>query len=99
MTVRSSNHAFASQGMNGGGSPKLSRVIVTPKGGEREILGPLETRTLRNGDVIRFERSGGAGFGDPKKRSREAVTEDVRNGYVSRDAAREVYGLNDAPKR
>lgn len=95
MTVRSSNHAFASQGLNGGGSPRLSRVIVNPYGGAPEILGPLETRMLRAGDVIRFERSGGAGFGDPRQRAREAVAEDVRNGYVSAAAAREVYGADE----
>jgi N-methylhydantoinase B/oxoprolinase/acetone carboxylase alpha subunit len=44
-----------------------------------------------------FERSGGAGFGDPLTRSRETVAEDVRNGYISREATMQVYGLNDPP--
>jgi N-methylhydantoinase B len=98
LTVRSSNHKFASQGANGGGSPRLSRVVVNPHGDNAEELGPLETRVLKAGDIIRFERSGGAGFGDPRTRSRDAVADDVRNGYVSRAAAIEVYGLPDPPQ-
>ena len=98
LTVRSSNHKFASKGVDGGGSPRLSRVVVNPYGAKPEELGPIETRLLKTGDVIRFERSGGAGFGDPLTRAREAVVDDVRNGYISRDAAQKVYGLNDPPE-
>lgn len=97
LTVRSSNHKFASKGVGGGGAPRLPRVVVNPYSGNPEELGPIETRLLKAGDIIRFERSGGAGFGDPLTRARETVAEDVRNGYVSRDAAMQVYGLNDPP--
>ena len=77
----------------GGGSPRLSRVVVNPHGASARSWGPLELRLLKAGDVIRFERSGGAGFGDPLLRAREAVADDVRNGYVSREAAAmSVYG-------
>jgi N-methylhydantoinase B len=36
---------------------------------------------------------GGGGFGDPSERDREAVRTDVREGRVSADVAREVYGV------
>jgi N-methylhydantoinase B len=98
LTMRSSNHKFASQGLAGGGSPRLSRAVINPDGTNPEVLGPLETRLLKTGDVIRFERSGGAGFGDPLARAREAVANDVRNGYISREAAIKVYGLIDPPE-
>jgi N-methylhydantoinase B len=97
LTVRSSNHKFASKGVGGGGVPRLPRVVVNPYSANSEELAPIETRLLKAGDIIRFERSGGAGFGDPLTRARETVAEDVRNGYVSRDAAMQVYGLNDPP--
>jgi N-methylhydantoinase B len=92
LTVRSSNHTFAAPGHSGGLSPKPSRVILNPYRADREELGPLETRQLKAGDIIRFERSGGAGFGPPRERASEAVREDVRNGYVSLEVAAEVYG-------
>jgi len=93
LTVRSSNHIFAAPGHSGGMSPRPSRVILNPDRSDREELSAIETRRLKAGDVIRFERSGGAGYGPPRERAPEAVREDVRNGYVSREAAAEVYGL------
>jgi len=92
LTVRSSNHRFTSQGLDGGGAPKPSRVVLNPHLATREELGPLETRFLKAGDVIRFERSGGAGFGPVGERDPQAVRDDVRNGYVSEQAATTQYG-------
>jgi N-methylhydantoinase B len=92
LTVRSSNHIFATHGHGGGLAPSPSRVILNPDRPDREELSAIETRHLKAGDVIRFERSGGGGFGPPSERSPEAVREDVRNGYVSPRAAAEVYG-------
>jgi len=91
LTVRSSNHIFASQGHGGGLAPSPSRVILNPDRADREELSAIETRHLRAGDVIRFERSGGAGFGPPGERAPDAVRDDVRNGYVSPRAAAEIY--------
>jgi N-methylhydantoinase B len=92
LTVRSSNHVFTAHGMNGGLDPRPSRVILNPYRADREELDTLETRSLKAGDIIRFERSGGAGFGPPQDRAPEAVRDDVRNGYVSAQAAAQVYG-------
>jgi N-methylhydantoinase B len=91
LTVRSSNHLFASPGLQGGGSPRPSRVILNPHRTDRRELSAIETHPLKAGDVIRFERSGGAGFGPPSERSPDAVRDDVRNGYVSVEAAAEIY--------
>jgi N-methylhydantoinase B len=92
LTVRSANHAHASPGRAGGLSPPPSRVILNPGSAHPEVLDVLETRHLKAGDVIRFERSGGAGYGPPQERAAESVRDDVRNGYVSREAAANVYG-------
>ena len=50
--------------------------------------------TIRPGDSIRFQTPGGGGWGDPKKRPREQVKEDLAEGYISKGAAEEIYGLN-----
>ena len=42
--------------------------------------------------MIRFERSGGAGYGPPRERDPNAVRDDVRNGYISAEIAAEIYG-------
>lgn len=91
LTVRSANHIFVAHGLAGGGDPTPSRVILNPQREDREELSAIETRHLKAGDVIRFERSGGAGYGPPEERTAEAVRDDVRNGYVSPQAAAEIY--------
>ena len=53
-----------------------------------------ETLMLNAGDRVRIRTGGGGGYGDPKRRDRERVRTDVMRGYVSPEAAREVYGLD-----
>ena len=49
---------------------------------------------LAPGQRMRIIEAGGGGFGDPKARERAAIAEDVTQGYVSRQAARDIYGWN-----
>ena len=45
--------------------------------------------------MIRIHTGNGGGYGDPRKRARENVLEDLRNGFVTRARARRlVYGLD-----
>ena len=39
---------------------------------------------------------GGGGYGDPRERDRETVRRDLRNGVISPDAARDLYGLDES---
>jgi len=48
--------------------------------------------TFVPGDRIKLITPGGGGYGDPKSRSRSAISEDVREGYVSAEAAQRLYG-------
>jgi N-methylhydantoinase B len=43
--------------------------------------------------LYRMLTPGGGGWGDPLARDPEAVRRDVRDGFVSATAAREVYGV------
>lgn len=45
------------------------------------------------GDVIAYSFQGGGGFGDPTDRDPAAVAADVRDDYVSADAAASIYGV------
>ena len=94
LTVRSANHRFTAWGHSGGTAPRPSRVVLNPGRADSEMLGPLETRHLKAGDIIRFERSGGGGYGPPAERNPESVRADVANGYVSAAAAARDYGKN-----
>jgi N-methylhydantoinase B/oxoprolinase/acetone carboxylase alpha subunit len=46
---------------------------------------------VSEGDRIQLNSAGGGGFGDPRERPRELVAEDVRQGFVSPEAARDLY--------
>ncbi len=47
------------------------------------------------GDRVTLKTAGGGGYGPPASRSRDKVREDLAEGYVSAEAARDIYGLAD----
>ncbi|MFP8891906.1 hydantoinase B/oxoprolinase family protein, partial [Natrialbaceae archaeon A-CW2] len=49
--------------------------------------------TLYEGELLSDRTGGGGGVGDPFSRAPELVREDVLDGYVSRESAREDYGV------
>jgi N-methylhydantoinase B len=48
---------------------------------------------LKAGDAFRLRSGGGGGYGEPRQRSPKLVLEDVRQGYVSIDAAKQLYAV------
>jgi N-methylhydantoinase B len=51
------------------------------------LLGAFE---LNEGDVIRIHTANGGGYGDPRRRPRELVLADLREGYVTEGSTRRV---------
>ncbi|MEM8630337.1 MAG: hydantoinase B/oxoprolinase family protein [Pseudomonadota bacterium] len=47
---------------------------------------------LTRGQRVRLETPGGGGYGDPSERAPEAVARDVAEGYLTPDAATDLYG-------
>ena len=62
-------------------------------GGTVEHLPSKASDVLKSGDVLVFFAPGGGGFGDPLDREPERVANDVGNGWVSHERAREMYGV------
>jgi N-methylhydantoinase B len=62
-------------------------------GGHVEHLPSKASDALKTGDVLVFFAPGGGGFGDPLDREPARVANDVANGWVTRDRAREMYGV------
>ena len=65
----------------------------------REILPAKAVTQLRPGDIHIAIITGGGGYGDPIKRDPEMVCRDVANGLVTKEVARQVYGVGfkDSP--
>ena len=47
------------------------------------------------GTVYHQVASGGGGYGDPKKRDRKVLAEEIRNGVISKEAAQRDYGYSE----
>ena len=92
MQIRLDRCAFHPFGLNGGTHGRLARNTFNP-GKDDEIMTGKVTRTIHRGDVFRYDMAGAGGWGDPLEREPESVLKDVRNEYVSREAARHEYGV------
>ena len=59
--------------------------------GDDQPLPGKQTVEAQPDDVVILETPGGGGVGDPRSRDPDRVAEDVREGLVSVQQAREVY--------
>jgi N-methylhydantoinase B len=87
-------HVFAPYGLRGGAEGLLGEVVLNPDTARERKLHSKESVRLQSGDVVSFRCSGSGGVGDPRERPREVVERDVREGVVTREAARRVYGAD-----
>jgi N-methylhydantoinase B len=95
LTLRGGKHAVPADGVANGLPARLGNCIVNPGTAQEQLLASrFSGVALRGGDVVRLEKSGGGGLGVPGQRAFERVVDDVLDGYVSRDAAIAVYGVD-----
>jgi N-methylhydantoinase B len=73
------------------GSPNYVEVFRSNAATERHAV--VTGLHLGEDDVIRIHTGNGAGRGHPRRRGRDLVLDDLRNGYISDDVALSVYGL------
>jgi N-methylhydantoinase B len=84
---------FSAWGLRGGGPGRVSRFARNPGTSDCVELGSADVVLCEPGDVILIQGPGAGGYGDPAKRPVEVVIDDVRRGFVSRESAREDYGV------
>jgi N-methylhydantoinase B len=80
-------------GVRGGeaGPPAIHRRRLAD--GSLVDLQPVEELLLADGERVVAQYPGGGGYGPALERDPEAVRRDVREGWISADRAREVYGV------
>ncbi len=59
----------------------------------RPLTSKVAGLRLQRDDLVCWDLAGGGGYGNPIDRDPELVRGDVLRGYVSRNAAREMYGV------
>ena len=81
-------------GLFGGLSGMGNEVALQRKGKEEVVYstGKVFSQMLKEGDTWTLKSGGGGGFGKPTGRKLEKIEQDVRNGYVTGEAARSLYG-------
>jgi 5-oxoprolinase (ATP-hydrolysing)/N-methylhydantoinase B len=93
---------FKAWGLEGGGPGGYGAILVKRAGDTEfrtfpEVFGTVSASkftniVLKEGDEVLLDAPGGGGFGDPAERDRDAVAKDVAEGFVSREAAEDLYG-------
>jgi N-methylhydantoinase B len=53
----------------------------------------MSQEILKSGEILGSEGCGGGGFGNPLDRDPEKVRWDAREGFISLEKAREIYGV------
>ena len=82
-------------GLEGGRAGRGNRVGLRVNGepGPEFPNAKLFWKRIETGDAFIVNSGGGGGFGSPLERPAATVLDDVRQGYVSPDAARALYGV------
>jgi len=80
-------------GLNGGRPGSLNCLRVVRADGSVEDYNRVGGLAVRPGDVVRVITATGGGFGDPRKRPRESVLQDVKNGFVTPEQAKKYFGV------
>jgi N-methylhydantoinase B len=80
-------------GLAGGHAAMGNEIALRIDGKDIDDLpnGKLPQRRFKPGDIFIYRAGGGGGFGPPENREPWRVAEDVRQGYVSREAALRDY--------
>ena len=81
------------KGVRGGADGGASRQLRKRADGTLEELPVVISVEIDPAERIVSYTCGGGGYGEPKRRSPAQVAYDVREGLVSRERARSVYGV------
>ena len=79
-------------GLAGGHDATPPEVVVNEARPGSVAMLKVNAFRLVRGDTIMCRTGGGGGYGDPRRRSRELVEADLRNGAISPEVARDIYG-------
>ena len=93
-SMRTDKHEIAPFGVDLGLTGGKGVCVVNPGStGETLLPSRFGDHRLGKNDLVRVERPGGGGLGNPLSRPVDNVIEDVRQGYVSPEQAEIAYGV------
>jgi N-methylhydantoinase B len=86
--IQSGRYRYPPEGLFGGRPGSKAQFLVNGKSGN-----PYGLTQFGPGEVVVMDAAGGGGYGDPLERDLELVEQDVLDGYVTLERAREDYGV------
>ena len=93
-SVEGEGHRYRPWGFKGGVDGQPAKLdLVLPSGDERALPSKAPHMALPSGARFVCYGPAGGGYGDPFARDPEDVLDDVLDGLVSRDIARDDYGV------
>ena len=93
LQVRSDRQTHLPWGLFGGGPGGRGHTILNPDTAKEKVAPSKFVMTIGKDDVFRCEMPGSGGYGDPLQRDPSRLAEEARQGKISIDRAREVYGV------
>src|SRR5687767_4326315 len=97
-------HKLSAWGLEGGGAGLPGATLYQAAGSSEwqtmvQAFGKMSPSKYSNvqinaGDRVHVMAPGGGGYGDARERARDAVIDDVKQGFVTATAAREQYGYD-----
>lgn len=95
LSLRGDSFVSRAWGVDGGLPGKSGEGIISnlESGEKRRVHARVGDEPLQPGESFTLKSGGGGGVGDPRKRDRKKVVEDLEDGYISLEAAREIYGI------
>ncbi len=82
--------------VDGGNEGSTNYVRIIRKDGSEETFAMCTAVRVEKDDLIRLVSATGGGHGDPKLRNTSDVETDLKNGYITEEQARNVYGFEAA---
>lgn len=92
-SLRRERHQHAAWGVFGGQAGPLCETLLAKNGQQDEKIAPKGMIKLHPGDRLKLWTTGSGGYGPPLERAPERVLDDVLDGRVSAEAARDIYGV------
>lgn len=93
MTGNSDGTRFATPGVAGGQDAPMSEMYIEGVDGTRRTLRTMVTVPISPEEKVVTKASGGGGWGNPLNREVQRVQNDVVEGLVSIERARNIYGV------
>jgi len=92
-TVALDRDKFRPYGLFGGGEGAGSELVVDPGGAAEQTYNRISGIAVARGTLLSHRTAGGGGYGSPLDRAVDEVLDDVLDGLITTDEARETYGV------